>query len=207
MRSMPEVNEALSGLNTPHFPFRLSHPVAAPLHRMATPVALMPVRRRVHVAPAVPNGSYRLDSGDQVQVIVFGQGNLSRVYSVDGSGHVALPLIGPVMARGLTTQELARVIARKLGTTYVKNPEVSVEVQTYRPFFILGQVHDAGQYPYVNGMTVQTAVAIAGGYTASANQKKFRLTRKVDGKLLTTIVPADYPVRPGDTIYVRERFF
>ena len=111
----------------------------------------------------VPNATYTLDSGDKVRVIVFGQDNLSNVYSVDGSGAVALPLIGPVRARGLTTFELSNEIAGKLRRKYVKDPKVTVEVETYRPFFILGEVNKPGQYPFVNAMTVEAAVAIAEG--------------------------------------------
>ena len=154
-----------------------------------------------------PNETYRLDSGDRVRVIVFGQDNLSRVYRVDGSGSVAMPLISPVRARGLTTFELSNEIARDLKRKYIKDPKVSVEVQTYRPFFILGEVTKPGQYPYVNAMTVEAAVAIAEGYTQRAKQRFVRLTRRFGGVMSTVMVTTDYPVHPGDTIYVLERFF
>ena len=106
-----------------------------------------------------PGDVYTLDSGDQIRFIVFGQQNLSNVYSV--SGAVAMPLIGPVRARGLTTFELSSQIARKLARKYVKDPKVTVEVATYRLFFILGEVNRPGQYPYVSAMTVEAAAAIA----------------------------------------------
>ncbi|WP_245290780.1 polysaccharide biosynthesis/export family protein [Methyloligella halotolerans] len=105
--------------------------------------------------------TYRLDSGDELRIVVFGQQNLSRVYAVDGSGYISMPLLGSIRARGLTTRQLAGVIERDLGAEYVKNPKVSVEVQTYRPFYILGEVQRAGKYPYVSGMTVEEAVATA----------------------------------------------
>jgi polysaccharide export outer membrane protein len=157
--------------------------------------------------PANPYGAYRLDSGDRVRVIVFGQDNLSRVYSVDGSGSVALPLIGPIRARGLTTFQLSTDIAAELRRKYIKDPKVSVEVETYRPFFILGEVHKPGGYPYINGMTVEAAVAVAEGYTERAKKRMVRLTRRFGGVNSTVMVPTDYPVQPGDTIYVLERFF
>jgi polysaccharide export outer membrane protein len=141
-----------------------------------------------------------------VRVIVFGQDNLSRLYAIDTSGSIALPLIGPIRARGLTTAQLANNIANELKQKYVKDPKVSVEVETYRPFFILGEVNKPGQYPYVNAMTVKAAVAIAEGYTERAKQRMVRLTRKF-GVMSTVMVPPDYPVQPGDTIYVMERFF
>lgn len=173
----------------------------------AAPISLSPGQRAVPGMPVAPDQSYTLDSGDQIRLVVFGQENLSNVYAVDGSGHISLPLIGSVTARGLTTQQLASVIGQQLGARYIRNPKVSVEVQTYRPFFILGEVKTAGQYPYVNGMTVETAVAIAQGYTDRANERKVRLTRRFGGVMSTVLVPTDYPVKPGDTIYVLERLF
>ena len=158
-------------------------------------------------APANPYPTYRLDSGDRVRITVFGQDNLSRLYNVDTSGRIALPLIGQVEARGLTTPQVANEIADKLRRNYVKDPKVTVEVDTYRPFFILGEVNKPGQYPYVNAMTVESAVAIAEGYTARAKQRMVRLTRRFGGVMSTVMVPTDYPVQPGDTIYVLERFF
>ena len=150
---------------------------------------------------------YVLDSGDRVRVIVFGQDNLSRIHSVDASGYVAMALVGPVFARGLTTAQLASEIARDLRRQYIKEPKVSVEVETYRPFFILGEVRKPGQYPYVNAMTVEAGVAIAEGYTERARQRMVRLTRRFGGVMSTVMVPTDYPLQPGDTIYVFERFF
>ncbi len=157
--------------------------------------------------PVVVNETYRLDSGDRIRVVVFGQDNLSRVYGVDGSGYISLPLIGAVCARGLTTFQLAAAIAGELKRKYVKDPKVTAEVDAYRPFFILGEVRKPGQFAYVNGMNVETAVAIAEGYTERANERKVRLTRKFGGVMSTVMVPTDYPIQPGDTIYVRERFF
>jgi glycosyltransferase involved in cell wall biosynthesis len=124
---------------------------------------------------------------------VFGQDNLSRVYRVDGSGAVAMPLVGAVRARGLTTFELASDLKRK----YIKDPKVTVEVETYRPFFILGEVNKPGQYPSVNAMTVEAAVAIAEGYTERAKQRFVHLTRRFGGVMSTVMVPTDYPVQPG----------
>ena len=142
-----------------------------------------------------------------MRVIVFGQDNLSRSYSVDSNGTASLPLIGPVRARRLTTFELSTDIAAELRRKYIKDPKVSVEVEAYRPFFILGEVKRPGGYPYVNAMTVEAAVALAEGYTERAKKRMVRLTRRFNGVNSTVIVPVDYPVHPGDTIYVLERFF
>lgn len=149
---------------------------------------------------------YFLDSGDKVRVDVFGQENLSRIYSVDGGGYISIPLIGTVRARGTTTYGLAGRIAGALRANYLKDPKVTVEVSTYRPFFILGEVKSPGRYSYVNGMTVRTAVAIAGGYTPRASERYVNITRSIDGEPVTMEVPFTYPVKPGDTIYVTERF-
>ena len=152
-------------------------------------------------------GPYALDSGDRLRVIVFGQDTLSRLYTVDGGGYISMPLIGAVRARGLSTFELERKIADRLQQRYVRDPKVTVEIASYRPFFILGEVRNAGQFPFVSGMTIQTAVAIAGGFTERANEKKVQLTRRMHGEIAKITVPTDYPVQPGDTIYVKERFF
>jgi polysaccharide export outer membrane protein len=122
--------------------------------------------------------------------VVFGQDNLSRVYGVDGSGYISLPLIGAVCARGLTTFQLAAAVAGELKRKYVKDPKVTAEVDAYRPFFILGEVRKPGQFAYVNGMNVETGVAIAGGYTERANERKVRLTRKFGG-VMSTVRGAD----------------
>jgi polysaccharide export outer membrane protein len=150
---------------------------------------------------------YRLASGDRLRLIVFGQESLSNSFSVDGAGNVALPLVGLVRAQGLTTAEFARAIEARLRQGYLREPSVSVEVEAYRPFYILGEVTIAGQYPFVNGMTVQNAVAVAGGFTPRGAQDSVDLTRLIDGRAVTASVPLTFAVRPGDTIQVRERFF
>ncbi len=150
---------------------------------------------------------YTLASGDRLRVIVFGQDSLSNSFAVDSSGHIAMPLIGLVPATGRTTAQLAREIEERLRNGYVREPRVSVEVEAYRPFFVLGEVTTSGQYPYVNGMNVETAVAIAGGYTPRARKDRAELTRTEDGRTVTADVPTNQPVKPGDTIYIHERFF
>ena len=192
----------MPGLTTPGYALAASAPLPPP-----GPLPLTPAVAGVPGVPANPYGTYRLDSGDRVRVIVFGQDNLSRVYSVDSSGSVSLPLIGPIRARGVTAFQLSTDIAAELRRKYIKDPKVSVEVETYRPFFILGEVTRPGQYPYVNAMTVEAAVAIAEGYTERAKKRMVRLTRRFGGVNSTVMVPTDYPVQPGDTIYVLERFF
>ena len=153
------------------------------------------------------NAPYQLASGDRLRVIVFGQDNLSNSFSVDGAGNIAMPLVGLVHAQGLTTAELARSLEARLRQGFLRDPSVSVEVEAYRPFFVLGEVTAAGQYPFVNGMTVQNAIAVAGGFTPRGAQDTVDLTRMVQGRPITASVPVTFSVRPGDTIQVRERFF
>jgi polysaccharide export outer membrane protein len=138
---------------------------------------------------------------------VFGQDQLTNSYNVDGAGNIALPLIGTVHAQGLTTNQLTGSIESRLKGGYLKDPKVSVEVEAYRPFYVLGEVTVAGQYPFINGMTVQNAIAIAGGFTPRGAQDYVDLTRVLSGRPVTAAVPLNFAVRPGDTITVRERFF
>ena len=153
-------------------------------------------------------GPYRLDSGDRLRVVVFGQTDLSNTYLIDQAGYVSMPLIGPVAARGRTTQELEGDIAGRLKSgRFLRDPDVSVEVDRYRPFFIMGEVANSGQYPFVTGMTVQTAVAIAGGFSPRAQRSDVDVTRQVNGKVTTIRLLPTQPVFPGDTINVRERLF
>lgn len=178
-------------------------PVSVPAGGFVTEVAPGPVI----VAEAPSTRPYLLDTGDTVRIFVYGQPNLSRNYTVDGAGFVSLPLVGTVKARAGTTYDLAGTITRRLAAKYVRDPEVSIEIARYRPFFILGEVRNGGQYPFVYGMTARTAVAVAGGYSPRANEHKVRITRVEGGDLVTRVYSADAEVRPGDTIYVEERWF
>jgi polysaccharide export outer membrane protein len=151
--------------------------------------------------------AYTLDSGDKLRVVVFGQDGITSSYTVDAGGNVNLPLIGTVPARGYSTQQLSRTIADRLKQGYVREPHVTVEVEAYRPFFILGEVTTPGQYPYVANMTAETAIAIAGGFAPRASKNKVELTRNAPGQQIHGDVPLNFPLRPGDTVVVKERWF
>lgn len=176
------------------------------LHAQSEPT-IVPVSLEGPKAVADTDGPYLLDTGDRLRIFVYGQPNLSRLYTVDHGGAISVPLIGRVKARGLTTYALEGRIKAALGAKYVKDPEVTVDVAQNRPFFILGEVKTAGQYPYVNGMTVQSAIAIAGGYGERASQRNVQITRRINGLVEKLDVPDDYVVKPGDTLFVYERFF
>jgi protein involved in polysaccharide export with SLBB domain len=158
-------------------------------------------------APAATEGPYTLDSGDRLRIVVFGQEGLTNSYLVSASGSIDMPLIGSVAARGLTTDQLAARISEKLREGFVREPHVAVEVESYRPFFILGEVTQPGQYPYVANMTAETAVAIAGGFTPRARRNSVILTRNFYGRQVRMEVPLTFPLRPGDTVSVQERWF
>jgi polysaccharide export outer membrane protein len=157
----------------------------------ATPVAV------THDAP------YHLDAGDKLRVVVFGQEGLTNTYAIDAGGSITMPLIGAVAARGKTPTGLAADIAARLRNGYIREPSVAVEVESYRPFFILGEVAAPGQYPYVPNMSVESAVAIAGGFSPRARRDSVTLTHNTS----RTIVPLGTQLGPGDTILVGERWF
>jgi polysaccharide export outer membrane protein len=150
---------------------------------------------------------YMLDTGDRVRISVFGQEGVSNSYIVDAAGQVNIALIGPVAARGLTPPSLSQSIAARLRDGFVREPHVSVEVEAYRPFYILGEVNAPGQYPYQPGMSVETAIAIAGGYSPRADKRNAMLTRAINGAPIKNKVPLQTQLRPGDTVNVPERWF
>lgn len=155
----------------------------------------------------VINQPYMLDAGDQVRVTVFDQADLTNTFNVDQSGYISFPLVGAVAARGRTVQQLEGDIAQKLQQGYLRDPDVSVEVAAYRTIFVMGEVGAAGQYSYRPGMTVQMAVAAAGGFSTRANQGNADITRQINSEVITGRVLISDPIMPGDTIYVRERIF
>jgi polysaccharide export outer membrane protein len=171
-----------------------------------------PAKRVAQVVPVsavvVPeDGPYTLDTGDKLRIVVFGQDTLSNTYTVDAAGVVTMPLIGGVTARGVTTAQLSAAITARLKQNYLRDPSVAVEVDTYRPFFVLGEVTYPGQYPYVPHTTIESAVAIAGGFTPRGYKKTVTVTRKYQGIPARYTLPLNARVRPGDTITVSERWF
>jgi polysaccharide export outer membrane protein len=151
-------------------------------------------------------GPYQLDTGDVVRVSVYGDPELTKSYKVDDGGAISFPLVGAVPVRGLTTQMAAASIARALASGYMRNPDVAVEIDTYRPFFIQGAVRSAGQFSYVYGMTVRAAIATAGGYNETADRNRATVYRRQGKQMVKGTVSLDFPIAPGDTIVVGERW-
>lgn len=172
---------------------------------LAVPVAACgtPPPMDVVVPAPGPAQEYQLGAGDKVRVQVFGDETLSGEYQVDGRGAFTFPLVGAIAAGGLTSTQLESTLETKL-KEYMRAPNVSVEILNYRPFYIVGEIRKPGSYPYVDGMTVVNAVAIAGGFTYRARENEFVIQRKPSGQINAR--PAT-PVLPGDVIIVRERFF
>lgn len=155
----------------------------------------------------VINQPYILSAGDNLRVTVFEQDELTNTYVVDQAGYIAFPLVGSVPARGRTIKQIEADIAGRLREGYIRDPDVSVEIDRYRPIFVMGEVGSAGQYSFVPGLTAQKAVAVAGGFSARAYQGNVDVTREINGKVMTGRVKLSDPLFPGDTLYVRERLF
>ncbi|MBR1120598.1 polysaccharide export protein [Bradyrhizobium lablabi] len=193
--------------------------------RRTSPVAVAPQASldtiaygQTYVPPAMPvayaapapvryDSSYHLDAGDRLRIVVYGQEGLTNTYAIDAAGSITMPLIGSVPARGRTPAGLAAEIAGRLRNGFIREPSVAVEIEAYRPFFILGEVAAPGQYPYVPNMTVESAVAIAGGFTPRAKRDRVTVTHTDASGTGRFVVPPGTPIGPGDTVLVGERWF
>jgi polysaccharide export outer membrane protein len=166
-----------------------------------------PVAYAAAPVPAAYDTAYKLGAGDKLRVVVYGQEGLTNSYAIDAGGSITMPLIGAVHARGRTPAGLAAVITAKLRNGYIRDPSVAVEIESYRPFFILGEVAAPGQYPYVPNMSVESAVAIAGGFSPRARRDTVTLTHSDSSGSMRVVVPLGTAISPGDTVLVGERWF
>lgn len=171
-----------------------------------------PTRETAPLPKDLPRGSdptfqYRLGPGDKVRIQTFGENSLTGEFNVSGGGTVSLPLIGDIRAQGLTTGELQVAIENALKNGFLTDPQVSVEVLNYRPFYILGEVTKPGEYPYTNGLTVLNAVATANGFTYRADTHRVFIKRANETAEHEVDLTTTTPVEPGDTIRIKERFF
>ncbi len=158
--------------------------------------------------PDTPAGPYRLGVNEEVRVITFGQEQLTGQFRINDRGNIVVPLLGEIPANDMTTTQLQQAIALRLKEKQlVEHPDVSVDVVSYRPVFILGEVSKPGQYPYQPGMTVLTAVAVAGGFTYRAVTDYASILRTADGHAVEGRVPRNMLVQPGDVIDIYERHF
>jgi len=151
--------------------------------------------------------SYVLGPSDRVRLKVYGEQDITGEYELDTNGYISVPLAGRVKAAGLNTRQLEKAVAAALSKGLLRDPRVNAEVATYRPFFILGEIKKAGEYPYKAGLTVLDAVASAGGYTYRANESKVVIRRAGSSVEETHALDAPVPVFPGDNIRIPERYF
>ena len=158
-------------------------------------------------AAAVSSPSYLLGSGDHVRVTVFGEPDLSGEFQIGPAGTVSLPLVGEIHAEGLTTSTLQDTLTAAYKKGLLVNPRVSVELLTFRPFFILGEVQKPGSYPYTSDLTVFNAVATAGGFTYRANQKWVYVRHANEDKETKIPLTSSTPLAPGDTAVIKQRYF
>ena len=150
---------------------------------------------------------YALGSGDKLRITVYGEEKLTGEYLVDGSGAIAFPLIGAIQAKGLSAPALADRLATALSKGYLDNPSVAIDVLNFRPYYILGEVSTPGEYPFVEGLTVFSAVAKAAGFTYRAETKRIFIRHKDGASEVLYRLDGTTPVQPGDTIRVLERSF
>ncbi len=163
---------------------------------------------RLPPLPETQSSDYRFGVGDQIRLISFDDQRLSGEFRVNDTGSLSLPLIGSVQAAGRTQQELQASIVNTMRTAGLfQRPSIAVEVVNYRPIFVLGQVSRPGQYPYQPGMTVLTAVAIAGGFTYRAEEDVVSVTRNTGSSAIEGRAERSTLVQPGDVINVFERRF
>jgi len=165
------------------------------------------VRAGEHVQTAIQDENYKLGPGDKLRVTTYGEPDLTGEFFVGDSGDVSLPLIGTIHAGGTSIRALITEVTQRLAAGYLKDPRVSIEVLTYRPFYILGEVNKPGEYPYSSGLTIMDAAATAGGFTYRANQGRVMVKHANESQEHSVPLRSGTEVQAGDTIRVLERYF
>ena len=167
----------------------------------------MPGPQTASLEPVPALAPYQLGPGDQIDVVVFGEDNLSGVYDLDESGSFSLPLAGPVHVNGKTARQAEVAITARLADGLVTDPKVSVNVKRYRPIYVVGEVQKPGAYPSYGSTSVLNAVALAGGYTYRAQNSEITVIRYGDPAHRSIPISETDVVMPGDTVNVPERWF
>ena len=175
----------------------------APAAAQGTAPTAVATASAVSTAPS----DYRLGVADKVRILVYNEPNLSGEFNVNANGSLSFPLIGEIQATGRTATEIGNEIVKRLTDGYIKDPQVSIDILTFRPFYILGEVNKPGEYPYETGLTVGKAVATANGYTYRADKKRVYVKRIGEDKETRYPMSSDTLVSPGDTIRIGERYF
>ena len=198
------LSEAAAGNDIPS---RVRIPQPAPVASEQSGAVVLSGTMPVSPSVTVPETDYVMGIGDRIRLTVYGEDDLSGEYEVNSTGVMALPLIGAIKATGTTLREFEEAVRQKLKAGYLNDPRVSVQVTNYRPFFILGEVSKPGSYPYVNGMSVLNAVALAGGYTYRADEGGVTIRHASDQTKEEQRAREDAVVMPGDIVRVPERLF
>ncbi len=159
----------------------------------------------VSAEPKPVDGSYVLGAGDQIEILVFNEPNLSIKLMINNSGKISYPLIGQLQLAGKTPEQVANDIRNKLKNGYLKNPMVTVRMLSFRDFYVSGEVKTPGGYEYRPGLTLEQAVAIAGGFTDRADRDDVAI-RRTNGQLIEDVLSTQI-VFPGDTIIIDQSFF
>lgn len=157
--------------------------------------------------PSAQSAEYRLGPGDGLRIRVFGRDELSGEFAVNAQGRIAYPLIGDVEAAGLTVPEFSQRLGDALRNGYVREPNISIEIANYRPFYILGEVQRPGTYPYSPGLTIVSAVATAGGFTYRANSRRVFIQHAGQAREREYALTGSTVIQPGDTVRIPERLF
>jgi polysaccharide export outer membrane protein len=158
-------------------------------------------------AVAAATSPAKLQPGDKIRIVVFGEDKLSGDYQLDQGGQISLPLAGTIKAQGLTQNELEQELAKKFRTQYLRDPKVTVTITTQRPYYIIGEVKNPGQFVYQSGLNVLTALAVAGGPTYRANRNTVEVQRLGETSMHEYPISASIPILPGDVVKVPQRYF
>ncbi len=156
--------------------------------------------------PAEANSAYKLGPGDEVHIAVFNEPDLSVQQKISANGQISVPLIGDVAANGLSTEELSHALAERFQNGFLRNPRVSVSVITYRPFYVIGEVNNPGAFPYTANLTIESAIATAGGFNHRASRNQVFVKHQGDMTEHAYPLTAAVDLQPGDTIRIGQSF-
>ena len=151
---------------------------------------------------------YRLAPGDRVRVIVLSDPELSSEYEVDSAGMISVRMAGRLQVVGMTTTEVEELLRNRYrADNLLRVARLSVDLVARRPFYVLGEVGKPGSFPYVSGINVAQAIAIAGGFTRRASRTRMTVQRFNQTRGMEETVTEDTPLGPGDILRVPERWF
>ena len=160
-------------------------------------------------AQAAPTSfsQYQLNSGDEISISVYGEDDMSLETRLTDAGTISYPFLGEIRVKGMTVGELQSFIIKKLKGDYFIDPKVSIAIKEYRKFFVSGEVKSPGGFSFEPGLTLEKAIALAGGFTQRASKKEIMVTREENGKLVEKELDLNESVLPGDIITIKESFF